>query len=115
VLTFQLIIKSYRPIFSKIFLLLKVGTKFYIEQDPDPNFSRGRIRFFSKIVSGSGLKSSGSGPKSFGFATLVKNEINQSNLLFLFQVLGLLEELVGQNKVLETYVMPFSGEYRHSF
>jgi hypothetical protein len=49
--------RSYRPFFIfKNFLLQKVGTKFYIEQDPNPD------PFFSKV---------GSGPKSSGSTTLV--------------------------------------------
>jgi hypothetical protein len=42
-LTFQYIKKSCRPFLSKNFLLQKVGTKLYTEQDPDPdpNFFQG--------------------------------------------------------------------------
>jgi hypothetical protein len=50
-LTFQFINKSYRPFLSKTFLLQKVGTKFYIEQDPDLHFfwSQIWIRFFKRL------------------------------------------------------------------
>jgi hypothetical protein len=42
-LTFQFKNKSYRPFLRENFLLQKVCTKFYIEQDldPDPHFSQG--------------------------------------------------------------------------
>jgi hypothetical protein len=60
-LSFQVMNKPYRPLGSKNFLLQKVGTKFYIEQDadpdphffrgrsPDPVFFKGRVRIRSKI------------------------------------------------------------------
>jgi hypothetical protein len=40
-LTSQIINKYKRPFLSKTFLLQKVGTKFYLEQDPDPHFFQG--------------------------------------------------------------------------
>jgi hypothetical protein len=41
----------------------------------------------------------------------VENHMIQSINYLSCQVLGLLQELVGQNKVVETYVMPFSGKH----
>jgi hypothetical protein len=58
---------SFRPFLSQNFLIHRVGTKFYMEQDPNPDpnfFQEWDSVFFSNV-------GSGSGPKASGSATLV--------------------------------------------